>query len=99
MEESVSSLMACRGGRSETCICAPPSGHQWPEGSEIGALALSQGLAVAYHVLTFITGWIGIFEALIEGSKLPNQLESHRVVCACHWHISESSKSYGSTGI
>jgi hypothetical protein len=35
----------------KTCICAPPSGHQWPEGSEIGALALSQGLADVDHVL------------------------------------------------
>jgi hypothetical protein len=46
-----------------------------PEGFEVGALALSQQhdkFAVADHVHTFITGWIGISEAQIEGSKLPN---------------------------
>jgi hypothetical protein len=37
-------------------ICAPPSGHKWPEGFEVGALALSQQhdkFAVADHVHTF----------------------------------------------
>jgi hypothetical protein len=64
----VNQKLLCVRSKPYNVICAPPSGHE-PEGSETGALALSQASAC---VITLIMECSGISEAQIEGSKLPN---------------------------
>ena len=68
-------------------------GHNTTTSGSCDPHALAASVSqVAHHVITCITGWIGILDAQIEGSKLPNDVSMSDLRGSdCHGHASSGA--------